>query len=160
MCRRPDAGARFMSSCQPSAVSYQLFCCAARIRLLSFTIAATRPGIVYSLASMSTGNPNSRNVAEVTGPMDAVYTPRWRAGFFNAARALRNPSNSTKFLTVEELVKVIAWGLNVFLANRARSRVSDDFGTTVSYASTTSTSAPALRNSRGITDRKRGRVEQ
>jgi len=39
------------------------------------TIAATSPGIVYSRASMSTGSPNSRSVADVTGPMDAVCTP-------------------------------------------------------------------------------------
>ena len=88
--------------------------------------------MVYSLASMSTGNPNSRSVAEVTGPMDAVCTPRWCAGFFKAARALRNPSKLTKFFTVDELVKVMACGLRVLLARAARSRFLDDLGATVS----------------------------
>ena len=34
-------------------------------------MALISPGIVYSAASMSTGNPNSRRVDEVTGPMEA-----------------------------------------------------------------------------------------
>ncbi len=92
------------------------------------TIAATSPGMVYSLASMSTGKPNSRNVAEVTGPIDAVCTPWRRAGVSSRrARALRSPSNSTKFFTVEELVKVIACGLRVRRRARLRSRFLDDF---------------------------------
>jgi len=45
------------------------------MRSRSTTIAATSPGIVYSRASISTGSPNSRRVADVTGPMDAVCTP-------------------------------------------------------------------------------------
>src|SRR5208337_183665 len=89
---------------------------ALRMRSRSATIAATSPGIVYSLASMSTGSLNSRRVADVTGPMDAVCTPRCGPGFFRAARALRSPSRATKFRTVEELVKVMAWGLRVLLA--------------------------------------------
>jgi len=48
---------------------------ALRMRSRFATIAATSPEIVYSLASRSTGNPNSRRVADVTGPMDAVCTP-------------------------------------------------------------------------------------
>ena len=38
---------------------------------LCATIAATSPGMSKLLASISTGNPNSRNVAEVTGPIEA-----------------------------------------------------------------------------------------
>jgi hypothetical protein len=46
-----------------------------RISSRSAIIAATSPGMVYSRASMSTGSPNWRRVADVTGPMDAVCTP-------------------------------------------------------------------------------------
>ena len=49
-------------------------------------------------------------------------------------------------------MKVIACGLRLLLST-ARKRRSDAFGATVSYASITSTVAPALRNSRGITSR-------
>jgi hypothetical protein len=56
----------------------------------------------------------------------------------SAARAPRKPSKATKFRTVEELVKVMAWGL-LALARAVRKRFPDDFGATVSYASTTST---------------------
>ena len=72
-------------------------------------IASTNPGTVYSLASISTRRPTWRSVAEVTGPIDASFTPSsipdcrfsW-------------PTNSTKFFTVvNELVNVIA---NGFLA--------------------------------------------
>ena len=40
-------------------------------------MAATSPGIVYSFASVFTGSLNSRSVADVTGPIDALYTPLW-----------------------------------------------------------------------------------
>jgi len=42
------------------------------MRPLAATIAATNPGISNVFASISTGNPNSRSVAEVTGPIDAA----------------------------------------------------------------------------------------
>ena len=42
---------------------------------LNATIAATSPGTSKLFASISTGKPNSRNVAEVTGPIEAVCTP-------------------------------------------------------------------------------------
>src|SRR5271156_472523 len=41
---------------------------------LASAIALIKPGIVYSLASMSTGRPSSRRVDEVTGPIEANRT--------------------------------------------------------------------------------------
>jgi hypothetical protein len=82
------------------------------------------------------------------GSYSATFTIALRT-----ARAPRNPSRPTKFFTVEELVKVMACGRRFLLANAACNRFADDCGATVSYASTTSTSAPALRSSRGITSR-------
>ena len=43
-----------------------------RISTARSTIAFTSPGMVYSSASICTGNPNSRSVADVTGPIDAL----------------------------------------------------------------------------------------
>src|SRR5208337_3203667 len=98
----------------------------------------TKPGIVYSFASMSAGRPNSRRVADVTGPIDAVCTPSYGVDRFSATRAPRKPSRRTKLRTVEELVKVMTCGL-FSLERTARKSPCDDLGTTVSYASTTST---------------------
>src|SRR6185437_3601871 len=70
-------------------------------------MALIRPGIVYSAASMSTGKPTARRVDEVIGPMEAnrtrsVSLPIWT----RATRPRLSASSATKFLTVEELVKV------------------------------------------------------
>src|SRR5579872_2605558 len=89
------------------------------------TIAVTSPGMVNSFAAMWTGNPSSRRVAEVTGPMDDVRMPSRDLGF-------GLPSNSAKFRTVEELVKVTTCGRLRRLLSAVRSRVREDLGTTVS----------------------------
>jgi hypothetical protein len=66
----------------------------------ALAMAAISPGIVYSFASMSTGKPSSRRVAEVTGPMEAKRgRGRPRHTFL--------PNRARKFLAVEELVNVI-----------------------------------------------------
>ena len=72
----------------------------------ALTMALINPGIVNCLAAISTGRPSSRSVADVTGPIEAIRTSDsclWRP-------LLVPPSNSTKFLTVEELVNVTTCG--------------------------------------------------
>src|ERR1700722_5540808 len=79
------------------------------------TMASMSPGIVYSLAWMSTRNPSSRRVDEVTGPMEARLT--FSSCFIRflvihcAPADLRDfGSKATKFFTVDELVKVMTSG--------------------------------------------------
>jgi len=97
--------------------------------VMASTIAATKPGIVNSLAAMSTGRPDSRRVDEVTGPIDDIKTPSSIERNFGFRRT---PSNSTKFLTVEELVKVTTCGLFFGFLNAAWRRLRELWGTTVS----------------------------
>ena len=97
---------------------------------LDFAMALISPGIVYSAASMSTGNPNPRRVDEVTGPMEASRTglsslPMWA----RPTRPRVFASSATKFLTVEELVNVIIVGLLLEKISLARSK--DSGGATV-----------------------------
>ncbi len=73
--------------------------------------------MVNSLAAMSTGRPSSRRVAEVTGPMEAMRTP--------SRLARRGPSSSTKFFTVEELVKVTTCGRLFGILQRGRRRARE-----------------------------------
>lgn len=80
--------------------------------------------MVYSLAAMATLNPHSSKVADVTGPMDAMRMPLR----FGRPRPLK----ATKFLTVEELVKVMTCGRAVALHNAVCNFCLDLFGTTVS----------------------------
>ena len=61
--------------------------------------ATDRPGIVWSAASTVGSRPASRSAAEVVGPMLARRAPN--------SRTASAPTASTKFRTVEELVKVI-----------------------------------------------------
>ena len=67
------------------------------LQLTAPKIASTKPSTVNSDASTATSIPNARAVAEVTGPMDATFTPAIDSA----------PAIATKFRTVEELVKVI-----------------------------------------------------
>src|ERR1700732_4482684 len=61
------------------------------------TMASTSPRVVYSCAMISTRSPRSRAVCAVIGPMQAILT--WSESGPGIA--------STKWRTVEELVKVI-----------------------------------------------------
>lgn len=93
---RPRSGRRREGESRDLGFSFferRVFSC----RYTAFTIALTKPGMVYSFASTCALRPSSRNVADVTGPMDASFTP---------ARFLR-PSIATKFLAVDELVNVM-----------------------------------------------------
>ena len=62
--------------------------------------------------------PSSRAVADVIGPMDAIFTPD------NAPA----PATATKFFTVEELVNVIHVG---FRASTSRACAAASAGITV-----------------------------
>ena len=64
-------------------------------------MAATNPRPVCGSASTSTVSPSSRAVADVIGPMDAIFTPPSAA----------SPAADTEFFTVDELVNVIQCGL-------------------------------------------------
>ena len=94
----------------------------------STVIAFTRPGIVYSFASMFTGRPSSRRVDDVTGPIDAKRMPSIRFAFRGRGRPRHVffPSRATKFLTVDELVNVMTCGLCFASFRMARSFVRDD----------------------------------
>src|SRR5580658_1236399 len=97
-------------------------------------MALIRPGIVYSLASMSTERPSSRRVDDVTGPIEAKRISSNALGFRGRGRPRHMffPRRATKFLTVDELVNVITWGLRFGSFRLARSFVRDDCGITVS----------------------------
>ena len=95
-------------------------------------IALIRPGMVYSLASMSTGRPSSRRVDEVTGPIEAKRRSSDGLDFRGLGRHVFFPSRATKFLTVDELVNVMTWGLRFGFFKITRSLVREDCGITVS----------------------------
>ena len=82
--------------------------------------------MVNSRAEMSTGRPQSRSVADVTGPMDDIRIPS------SGVRLRCEPSSSTKFLTVDELVKVTTFGRLLGLFKAACSRRRELSGTMVS----------------------------
>src|SRR6267154_3455625 len=95
-------------------------------------IASINPGIVYSAASICTGNPSSRRVADVIGPIEANWIV-WGGLAVNENGSFpRMPSSATKFLTVEELVKVTMCGLRLGFFITASNRFRDDTGITVS----------------------------
>src|SRR5580693_3332796 len=98
------------------------------------TIALISPGIVYSFASRSTGRPSSRSVDEVTGPIETKRTSSSGLAFRGRGRPRRTffPVKFAKFLTVEELVKVITSGRRFEFFRIARSLVREDRGITVS----------------------------
>src|ERR1035438_3932543 len=65
------------------------------------SIASTRPSMVKTRAPAATSMPRPRAVWVVTGPMETTLTPWSEAA----------PATSTKFRTVDELVKAMASGL-------------------------------------------------
>ncbi len=79
---------------------------------------ATSPAAVCGSASTSTVKPSSPAVADVIGPIEAILIPARDAP----------PAMATKFLTVDELVKVIQCG---FLASTSRARAAAYSGITV-----------------------------
>src|ERR1700731_3550108 len=97
--------------------------------------------MVYGFASICTGKPSASSVAEVTGPIEANWTPSIHVGrgpprprdrgSRTIAWSELPPSSATKLRTVEELVNVITLGRLEFLS-AARSREREDRGTTVS----------------------------
>ena len=92
--------------------------------------AETKPGMVNTFALIWTGNPNSRSVAEVTGPIEDTRTPS-----ICGIRCFACPgveSKFTKFRTVEELVNVTTCGRRLGSFMTRCSLLRDDFGTTVS----------------------------
>ena len=79
--------------------------------MIDFTIAAIRPGIVNCFAVRCGCRSNSRNVADVIGPIEANLT-----ACSLRLCAVRLPSKATKFLTVDELVKVTDSGAGPLVA--------------------------------------------
>ena len=75
--------------------------------------------MVNSLASMSGASPNERSVFEVTGPIEANAIP-----CSCRPASLAPPRISTRLLTVEELVNVIASGRRAAKAVHARDLVT------------------------------------
>src|SRR3954468_11930268 len=97
---------------------------------MALTIAATRPRMVNSLAATCTGSPNSRRVDEVTGPIDDIRMPL--SGEARLFAIFFAPSSLTKFLTVEELVKVTTCGRRAGVLITCCKRLREALGTTVS----------------------------
>ena len=69
---------------------------------------------------------------DVTGPIEAKRILSIRLGFRARALVALFPSSATKFLTVDELVNVITFGLRFASPSIARNRDRDDCGITVS----------------------------
>src|SRR5437763_15695607 len=90
------------------------------LRVSAFRKADTNPCMVYSFASTLARSPHSRNVADVTGPIEANTMPSSGAV----------PESFRKFRTVEELVKVIASGLRFSSRSKAWIFAADPRGNT------------------------------
>ena len=87
--------------------------------------AATKPGMVNTFALIWTGSPNSRRVAEVTGPIEDMRTPSICG--IRCFACPRAESKFTKFRTVEELVNVTTCGRRLGSFIIRCSRVRDDW---------------------------------